>query len=564
MADPSWNRVKEVVEAVLDRAPDERAAAVLRACGDDAVLRTEVQSLLAAIEQSGTFIERPALQSLATSSGLSASGTSGLVRRVLDPGDSLGPYEVLEFLGAGGMGEVYRARDAKLNRDVALKVRSETFVADSDRLARFKREAHVLASLNHANIAAIYGFEEAGGVQALVLELVEGPTLATRIAQGPLPLEEALAIATQIAEGLKAAHERGIIHRDLKPSNIKVRSDSTVKVLDFGLAKLEAPAVAGAFAAGQYSDSGGPGFSRAITSPATTRQGILGTAAYMSPEHARGKPLDRRADIWSFGCVLYEMLTGRPAFRGETIQDTLAAVLDNAPDWSLLPAATPASVVRLLGRCLEKDPDRRLHDIADARIEIEDADLATPIAVLVRRARVAFWPLAAAAALVIVVAVWSSLGPASPAPAAPPTVRRLLIGLPEAQPLARARSMPSGLGQASLAISPDGTRVAYVIERQGFTQLYLRALDQMEPTPIAQTEGGFGPFFSPTAGGSAFSPTTNSRKLLCQAALRLISAPPRIHTGEAGGRTERSCLPLTRDVVQQRFVRLEACPSLSL
>ncbi len=413
MADPSWNRVKEVVEAVLDRAPDERAAAVLRACGDDAVLRAEVQSLLAAIEQSGTFIERPALQSLATSSGPAASGTSGLVGRVLNPGDSLGPYEVLEFLGAGGMGEVYRARDAKLNRDVALKVRSETFAPDSDRLARFKREAHVLASLNHANIAAIYGFEEAGGVQALVLELVEGPTLATRIAQGPLPLEEALAIATQIAEGLKAAHERGIIHRDLKPSNIKVRTDGTVKVLDFGLAKLEAPAVAGAFAAGQYNDSGGPGFSRAITSPATTRQGILGTAAYMSPEHARGKPLDRRADIWSFGCVLYETLTGRPAFRGETIQDTLAAVLDNAPDWSLLPAATPASVVRLLRRCLEKDPDRRLHDIADARIEIEEADLATPIAVLVRRARVAFWPLAAAAALVIVVAVWSSLGPDS-------------------------------------------------------------------------------------------------------------------------------------------------------
>ena len=246
-----------------------------------------------------------------------------------------------------------------LNRDVALKVRSEPFAPDSDHLARFKREAHVLASLNHPNIAAIYGLEEANGVPALVLELVEGPTLADRIAQGAIPIDEALSIATQIAEGLKAAHERGIIHRDLKPSNIKLRSDGTVKILDFGLAKVFDPSSSGAAVPAAAT----------ITSPAMTHAGmIFGTAAYMSPEQARGKAVDKRGDIWAFGCVLYETLTGRQAFRGETIQDTLAAVLAHEPDWSLLPADTPASVVRLLRRCLEKDPDRRLHDIADAAL----------------------------------------------------------------------------------------------------------------------------------------------------------------------------------------------------
>ena len=273
------------------------------------------------------------------------------------------------------MGEVYRARDGTLNRDVALKVRSEAFAPDSDRLARFKREAHVLASLNHPNIAAIYGLEESTGVPALVLELVEGPTLANRIAHGAIPIDEALAIATQVAEGLKAAHETGIIHRDLKPSNIKLRADGTVKILDFGLAKAFDPSGSGAAVSAAAT----------LTSPAMTRAGmIFGTAAYMSPEQARGKTVDNRSDIWAFGCVVYEMLTGRQAFSGETIQDTLTAVLTHEPDWSMLPADTPAGVVRLLRRCLAKDPARRLHSVADARIEIEDADAAKPIAVFAR------------------------------------------------------------------------------------------------------------------------------------------------------------------------------------
>ena len=382
MSAPSWSRVKEVFQSALERSPGERAAFVLQTCGDDSALRSEVESLLTALEQADSFVERPALESLARSGAFVASRILEAGRHTLEPGDSLGPHEILEFVGAGGMGEVYRARDSKLNRDVALKVLPEAFASDSDRLARFQREAHVLASLNHPNIAAIYGLEESDGVHALVLELVEGPTLANRIAQRAIPIDEALSIAKQIAEGMKAAHMRGIIHRDLKPSNIKLRDDGTVKILDFGLAKALVPAAA------------------TITSPDVTHAGVIfGTAAYMSPEQARGKAVDKRGDIWAFGCVLYETLTGLPAFRGETTQDTLAAVLGETPDWSLLPADTPASVVRLLRRCLEKDPDRRLHDIADARIEIDDADAAKPIAVLVRRARMTFWPLVAVAAI---------------------------------------------------------------------------------------------------------------------------------------------------------------------
>ena len=282
-------------------------------------------------------------------------------------GTRIGPYEILAPLGAGGMGEVYRARDSKLNRDVALKILPEAFALDPDRLARFKREAQVLASMNHPNIGAIYGFEESDGRQALVLELVDGRTLADRILQGPVPIDEALPVARQIAEALEAAREQGVIHRDLKPANIKLRPNGMVKVLDFGLAKLV-----------QTSDSGleASDLSQAptMTSPAATRLGvIMGTAAYMSPEQARGMPVDRRTDIWAFGCVLYEMLTGRSAFAGETISDTIAKIIEREPDWQTLPASTPARFLDLLRRCLQKDQRRRLHDIADARIEIAEA-----------------------------------------------------------------------------------------------------------------------------------------------------------------------------------------------
>src|SRR5262245_31227552 len=305
----------------------------------------------------------------------------------LGPGARLGPYEVVSAIGAGGMGEVYRARDTRLGRQVAIKVLPDSFADDPERLARFEREAQLLASLNHPNIATIHGLEEAGrageaggnvaGVgagfsppmRALVMELGEGPTVAERIAEGPIPVDEALPIARQIAEALEAAHERGVIHRDLKPANIKLTPSGQLKMLDFGLAKLAeaSGASAGTAAAKDFS------ISPTLTVQATIAGVILGTAAYMSPEQARGKSVDRRSDIWAFGCVLYEMLTGKQAFEtGETISDAVAAILKNEPDWSALPADTPSNIRTLLRRCLLKDPQKRLPHIGIARIEFED------------------------------------------------------------------------------------------------------------------------------------------------------------------------------------------------
>ena len=274
-------------------------------------------------------------------------------------GSRLGHYDVTALIGEGGMGQVYQATDTKLNRQVALKILPEAFATDPERLARFQREAQVLASLNHTNIGHIYGIEEAEGTKALVLELVEGPTLADRIAQGPIPVDEALPIAKQIAEALEAAHEAGVIHRDLKPANVKVKDDGTVKVLDFGLAKALDP-----------TPQGDPSLSPTLTAAATQMGVILGTAAYMSPERAAGKPVDKRSDIWSFGVVLFEMLAGDRVFKGETVSHVLARVLDRDPDWQKLPRNTPVSLQRLLTRCLDRKVGMRLRDIGEARVEL--------------------------------------------------------------------------------------------------------------------------------------------------------------------------------------------------
>jgi len=278
----------------------------------------------------------------------------------LAPGTRLGAYEILTLLGSGGMGQVYRARDARLGRDVAIKVLPTELASDPQRLARFEREAQVLASLNHSNIAHIHGIEDSTGAPALVMELVEGSTLADRIRKGPVPFDEALPIARQIAEALDAAHEQGIVHRDLKPANIVLTSDLVVKVLDFGLAK------AGAGEAAEHSLTHSP-----TVLPATMGGVLLGTAPYMSPEQTRGKPVDKRTDIWAFGCVLYEMFTGRRAFGGETTSDTIVAILEREPDWTALPKGTPPYLVHLMRRCLEKDPKRRMRDIADVRLDLD-------------------------------------------------------------------------------------------------------------------------------------------------------------------------------------------------
>jgi Tol biopolymer transport system component len=426
-------------------------------------------------------------------------------------GRRLGVYQVVAPLGAGGMGEVYRARDARLGRDVALKVLPTAFALDSDRLTRFEREARALAALNHPNIAAIYGVEDIASapgagqpapVRALVLELVEGDTLAERIRRpggrrgaAGLPLDEVLGIARQIADALDAAHEKGIVHRDLKPANIKITPGGVVKVLDFGLAKL-APGVDSADAAA----TGSP-----TLTAAGTREGlILGTAAYMSPEQARGQAVDKRTDIWAFGCVLYEMLTGRAAFACDTITDTLAAILEREPDWSVLPETTPPEVRRLLRRCVDKNPTRRLRDVADARGELEDVsgrrddERASGTRVTERR-NAATWALVAAA-VAVAAGVGGSMGILSrrAAPATSQAVARTTIVLPA--PL----ELDTGAGAGPLAIAPDGSRLGYVAYGDGRTQLYVRDLDAFEAKAIAGTEGAQYPFFSPDGEWVAF------------------------------------------------------------
>jgi serine/threonine-protein kinase len=410
----------------------------------------------------------------------------------LTPGTRLGLCEVIAQIGVGGMGEVYRARDTQLNREVALKVLPGLFADDADRLARFTREAQTLASLNHPNIAAIYGIVESDQVRALVMELVEGEDLSQRIGRGAIPLDEALPIAKQIADALEAAHEQGIVHRDLKPANIKVRDDGTVKVLDFGLAKLTE-------AAGMGRGDAARNMSQAptITTPAMTQAGmILGTAAYMSPEQARGKIVDRRADVWAFGCVLFEMLTGHRAFEGELVSDVLASVLKTDPNWPALPADTPAGVRRLLRRCLEKDPRRRLQAIGEARVQIEDLLSGAPDTTVgpAALARVLLWQRALpwasagalAAGLAAMLVLWAPWRPA----ATLPHVTRTTITTSGSAALTIDRLA------SDLAVSPDGRHVVYV--GNGSTQLFIRALDALEPVAIAKGATTLrGPFFSP-------------------------------------------------------------------
>jgi serine/threonine-protein kinase len=408
----------------------------------------------------------------------------------LAPGTRLGPYEVIAQIGAGGMGEVYRARDTKLNRDVALKILPEAFTLEGDRIARFRREAQVLASLNHPNIAAIYGFEDSGSTHALVLELVDGPTLADRIAKGPMPLDEALPIARQIAEALEAAHEQGIVHRDLKPANIKLRPDGTVKVLDFGLAKLADPVGTGAMALSQ---------SPTITTPAqmTGVGTLLGTAAYMSPEQAKGRPADKRSDVWAFGCVLYEMLTARRAFEGDDVSDTLAAVLRGEPDWSALPPGLPSALRTLIRRAVQKDPKRRLPDIGVTRLEIDEV-LASPATELSAASVIVaassrsgwhttLWVLAAAlgGGMAAGVGTWIRLAPA------PPPVLRVNLMPADGGPVGNATNM------WDVAITPDGNRVVYGTGARDTLQLFVRSLDQLEATPLKGLRSPFAPFPSP-------------------------------------------------------------------
>ena len=403
-------------------------------------------------------------------------------------GRSIAHYEITALIGEGGMGRVFRATDTKLKRDVALKILPESFAQDPHRMGRFQREAEVLASLNHPNIAGIHGIEHEGDTHAIAMELVPGETLAALISRGPIPLDETLEIARQIAEALEAAHEKGIIHRDLKPANVMITPEGQVKVLDFGLAK----ALVSESTAADLSNS------PTLTAAATQMGVILGTAAYMSPEQARGKPVDKRTDIWAFGVVLFEMLMGRPAFPGETITDVLGAVVHKDPDWSILPPETPRLIRRLLARCLTKDVKHRLHDIADARLEIEEATrgsaaaLEVPIGAATPPRRLAWRALPwALVAVSVSAALWT--GRWSEPPAAT-EVTRMTITLPPGQAVT-----------SSLAIISDGQTVAFTAAGASESpQLYIRRLDEFESQAVEGTEEADSPFFSPDSQSIAF------------------------------------------------------------
>ncbi len=416
-----------------------------------------------------------------------------------DSGTRIGPFEILSAIGAGGMGEVYRARDTRLGRDVALKILPAEFAADPTRLARFRREAQLLASLNHPRIAAIYGIEESEGQVALALELVDGDDLAARIARGRLPVDEAIAIARQIAEGLEAAHERGIVHRDLKPANVKVTPDGAVKLLDFGLAK----AYEGDAASSAPNEAG----SATVTRHATEAGVVLGTAAYMSPEQARGRAVDKRSDNWAFGVLCYELLTGRRLFGGETASDTIANVLTREVDYTQLPAETPPAVVALIGRALERDATRRLRDIGEARIVLSDVGAASSSGTRVVRARSRFgWgALAATATLLAALGVGAWVAERR---ALPPPAPVLTLGIDAGTDTALA-----GVGWAGLnwvghtaVVSPDGLHLVFIARGSvgGPWQLYSRRLAGLNASALKGTEGAISPFFSPDSRSVGF------------------------------------------------------------
>jgi serine/threonine protein kinase len=489
-----WSRLESLYHEAAALPAALRARFLDDACQDDPVMRGEVEAMLA--HEGTRFLDDPVVIA-----GASESVARGLR---LAPGTTLGIYEVGALLGAGGMGEVYRARDTKLGRQVALKLLSASFTQDHDRVARFRREARVLATLNHPHIGTIYGLDEANGVQFLVLELIDGGTLADRIAKGPMSVDEAIGIARQIADALDAAHEKGIVHRDLKPANIAVTEDATVKVLDFGLAKATDP-----------TSPSSSDLANSPTLPAATVQGvILGTAAYMSPEQAAGKAVDKRSDLWAFGVVLMEMLTGRQVFTGETVSHVLASILAKDPDWSTLSSTTPAPIRRLLRRCLEKDRKRRIADAADVRLEIDDWLAARPDEepVLASSRRVRAWPYVAVAIVAAALGIAGTLAwPA--ADRAQPLPVYVSFDLPPDYVLGEDDQLVHLPTRTPIVFTPDGHSLVIQVARSGKPQLVMRSLDRPDARPIAGTEDARTPFISPDGKWIGFSTLTEIRKV---------------------------------------------------
>ncbi len=477
-ADRGWERVRALFHAAIQRPRAEWNGFLEQECADDEWLRREVESLLTSHEHAGGFLERAPMP----------VSREALAAAPLATGARLGAFEITGTLGAGGMGEVYRARDTRLGRDVAIKLLPSMLADDPDRRARLERESRLLATLNHPHIAAIHSVEEIDGRLALILELVEGPTLADRLATGSIPIGEALRIARQLGEALEAAHGKGVVHRDLKPSNVKITLEGVVKLLDFGLAKATPTATHQGDAQFRSADAG------------PTADGvILGTGAYMSPEQARGQAVDKRTDVWAFGCVLYEMLAGRRAFSGETTADVIAAILDREPDWTALPPALPAEVSRLVRRCLQKDPRRRIHDIADARVEIDDAlDAASAPAVLPMRSTWANRPMFAIFVVTLLFAGVASLvawrlGSRAADPSGAPSLTYLTLPLPD------------GVGlQSPPTVSPDGASIAFVGSDGSGRRLFVRRLGSPEFRALPGTEFASDPFWSPDGQWLAF------------------------------------------------------------
>ena len=480
MTPERWGEVEDLYHKALQVRKEERASFLESHCLNNESLRQEVESLLSRYEGAGSFLDEPAAKAGA------ALRTEPVLS--LHVGSRLGLYEITGLLGKGGFGEVYRARDIQLKRDVAIKILPDEFSREPDRVARFQREAQLLASLNHPNIAAIHSLGEAEGTRFLVLELVEGETLQRHLQRGPIPLDQALPIAKQIAEALEAAHEKGITHRDLKPANVKLTPEARVKVLDFGLAKARVTSSPSA----NLPDS-------PILMSGSMQGAIIGTAAYMSPEQAKGKEVDRTADVWAFGCVLYEMLTGRHAFEGEDVTEILGRVVAAEPDFTRLPTRTPPSIRRLLRRAMKKDPRQRLADMRDARIEIEEASAAPDVAVppafdaaaMGRRQR--FWPIVAGVSLIVIAAL------------AIPTARHLREApSPNDSEMRLDMITPATTDPFSFAISPDGRKVVFVASGDGTSRLWLRPLDVSAAQPLLGTEGATRPFWSPDSRSVGF------------------------------------------------------------
>jgi eukaryotic-like serine/threonine-protein kinase len=483
-----WRRVNEIFHSALAWAPDQRTAFLRDACGEDAALMGEVESLLAAHIAAGSFAEGAAIDAVMSHDAAIANRAAP----AMAAGSELGSYRILAPLDAGGMGEVYRALDTRLHREVAVKVLPTALSDDPERVARLAREARLLAALNHPHIATIHGLEIAGGLHAIVMELVDGPTLADHLANGPLTLEVVLGIARQIAEALEAAHEKGIIHRDLKPANIKLTAAGTVKVLDFGLAKAAAADARDVRLAPPVGDAG------------SREGGVTGTPAYMSPEQVRGEPVDTRSDVWAFGCVLYEMLTARQAFGCTTMEETFAAILERDADWERLPPNVPIGIRRTLHRCLERDPRRRLHHIADARIEIEDAanDPEGTDATLGQessRRRVRTLGISTAVLALALVAVLGAWFLRPPALAPEPRVVDI--------------TTPGTSDPYSFAISPDARRIAFVADHEGQPTLWVRALDSAEMHALSGTEGARRPFWSPDSRSIGFFANSELKRI---------------------------------------------------